>query len=144
MAPPIKYNIDKLLGSLKFYTEGNDIPILAEFAYKYGISREYLYQLAGKNKSLSYAIKKLILKKEAQLEKLGLSGHVDKTMAIFSLKQIGWKDRVDIDTTTKGEKIGTFDAPAIARDLYALIYGPQKTDEGDGGPEKKKGNRKAR
>ena len=53
--------------------------------------------MAAKDKELSYAIKRLMLKKEAQLEKLALKGKIDKTMAIFSLKQIGWRDKHEIE-----------------------------------------------
>lgn len=31
------------------------------------------------------------------MERGGLEGKIDKTMAIFSLKQLGWKDRQEID-----------------------------------------------
>ena len=35
-------------------------------------------------------------KKEAQLERLALRKEINHTMAIFSLKQLGWKDTQDI------------------------------------------------
>jgi hypothetical protein len=40
----------------------------------------------------------LLAKKEAQLEKLALF----TTMAIFSLKNMGWSDRQDIEVSGKG------------------------------------------
>lgn len=68
------------------YTDKTEIPILAEFAYKNNITREQLYQYPA----LTYALKRLIAKKEAQLERQGLAQN--NTMAIFSLKQLGWRD----------------------------------------------------
>ena len=41
--------------------------------------------------------KRAIDKKEAQLERMALSGDVDKTMAIFSLKQLGWSDKQQVE-----------------------------------------------
>ena len=50
---------------LEKYIYENDIPIIAEFAYKNDYPRQYLYDLA----EISDTIKKLIDKKEANLEK---------------------------------------------------------------------------
>lgn len=72
------------------YTNKTKIPILAEFAYTHNVLREQLYQYP----ELSYAIKRLMTKKESQLEKYGLSKN--NTMAIFSLKQLGWTDKNEI------------------------------------------------
>lgn len=68
------------------YIDETDIPIVAEFAYQNKINRSQLYELYPDT------IKMLIDKKEAQLERGGLDKKIDKTMAIFSLKQLGWKD----------------------------------------------------
>lgn len=145
MARPRKYNVDKLVGALKAYTESSEIPILKEFCYKYPISYDYLLIVAKRedeagNKELYRTIKRTLDKKEAQLERLGLEGRVDKTMAIFSLKQLGWRDRVDIDTTSKGDKIGNFDTAGIAKDLHGLLYGYKNDTEGDEKAKGKKGD----
>lgn len=84
--------INEINEALKKYLEETDIPIVAEFAYKNHIRRQLLYE----NKILSDTIKELIDKKEAQLERMALDNDVDKTMAIFSLKQLGWRDKQDI------------------------------------------------
>jgi len=75
------------------YTENTDIPILAEFAYTHDYQREELY----KHVELTHAIKKMMTKKEAQLEKLGLLNVVNTAMAAFSLKQLGWRDKQEIE-----------------------------------------------
>lgn len=79
---------NEILAKLEKYINETNIPIVAEFAYLNKIRRQFLYE----NKELSDAIKTLIDKKEAQLERGGLDKTIDKTMAIFSLKQLGWKD----------------------------------------------------
>lgn len=68
------------------YTDKTKLPILAEFAFQNDFIREQLY----KYPELSYAIKRLLAKKEVQLEKIGLAKN--NSMAIFSLKQLGWRD----------------------------------------------------
>jgi hypothetical protein len=74
------------------YIEETDIPILAEFAYQNDIRRTTLYEFD----CLSNAIKKCVTKKEAQLEKKALKNSINPSMAIFSLKQLGWKDKQEI------------------------------------------------
>lgn len=78
---------------MQAYIKETDIPIVSEFAYLNNCARQYLYELP----ELTDTIKELITKKEAQLEKLALTGKINHTMAIFSLKQLGWKDVQDIN-----------------------------------------------
>ena len=74
------------------YTEDTTVPIISEFCYTHDIRKQTLYAYDG----FSDSIKRLIEKKEAMLEKLALAGKVNVTMAIFSLKQLGWKDKQEI------------------------------------------------
>lgn len=71
------------------YIEENEIPILAEFCYKNDIPKSHIYELEG----FTNLIKKCLAKKEAALEKKALGNEVNVTMAVFSLKQLGWSDR---------------------------------------------------
>ena len=82
----IKADLDK-------YIDETGIPIIAEFAYTRDIRRATLYEIP----ELSYSIKRLAEKKETQLEKLALSNKINTTFAIFSLKQLGWSDKQEID-----------------------------------------------
>jgi Holliday junction resolvasome RuvABC DNA-binding subunit len=83
---------DAINKKLLKYIEDNEIPILAEFAYTNDICREQLYEMP----ELAYAIKKCHQKKESQLERLALTAQVNTTMAVFSLKQLGWSDKQEI------------------------------------------------
>lgn len=77
------------------YIHDNDIPIIAEFAYLNDINRQRLYEW----EMFSDTIKKCTSKKEAALERMGLTNQVNTTMAIFSLKQLGWRDKQELDVT---------------------------------------------
>ena len=52
---------------------------------------------------LDTSIKNLVNAKEYMLERLGLKGKINSTLAVFSLKQLGWRDQqqVDVGTDTK-------------------------------------------
>lgn len=81
-----------LLKSLKKYIDETEIPILNEFCYKNNVLRENLYLW----EEFTYTIKNLMYKKQVVLEQKGLKGEINTAMAIFSLKQMGWRDTADI------------------------------------------------
>lgn len=100
MARPRKLDYQSLLDDLDDYIAKAEPPILAEYAHLHGITRQYLYELAEREKSignpqLSDAIKKLSEAKEIKLERNGLNGTYNSTLSVFSLKQLGWKDHVE-------------------------------------------------
>lgn len=86
---------------LEAYINKADIPIVAEFAYLNNIGRQRLYEFP----ELKETLLRLNDKKEAQLERLGLAGKVDKTIAVFSLKQLGWKDTHTQDINVKEQTL---------------------------------------
>lgn len=65
------------------------MPILAEFCYKNRVNKTLIYDWPEFNESIN----RLKEKKESFLERNGLENKVNATMAVFSLKQLGWKDR---------------------------------------------------
>jgi len=93
--PPYKYDPLKIADLLLKYVADTDIPILAEFAWKNNLWREEVYRQSERSEKLRYAIKLCSTKKEAQLEIGMLSGEIQAAPAIFSLKQLGWKDNPD-------------------------------------------------
>ena len=88
--------VSDLAREFEDYISTTDIPIIAEFAYKTGIARQSLYDYP----EFSTLTKAAIDKKEAQLERKALNGEIDKTMAIFSLKQLGWSDKLERKDTS--------------------------------------------
>ena len=85
--------ITQIKREFKKYINEADVPIIVEFAYMNNIPRTVLYDYA----EFSTLKEKCLMKKEAQLEKLCLFGVINATMAVFSLKQIGWQnDHIDV------------------------------------------------
>lgn len=97
--PPKVPEVDmpELVQKFADYIDVTDIPIIAEFAYKNDIPRTWLYERL----EFSTLLKKCIDKKEAALERGTLKGVLNPAMAIFSLKQMGWKDRQEHDVTNR-------------------------------------------
>jgi hypothetical protein len=91
---PQQHDRKELLEKFLQYIIETDIPIVSEFAFNSGLHRQQLYEMP----ELSDAIKFCITKKEMALEKKGLKNEVNTTMAIFSLKQLGWKDQVNVQS----------------------------------------------
>ena len=85
--------IAEIVKLIEEYTDNTPVPIVAEFAYLNNIRRQSLYDHAG----LSDAVKRMIDKKEFQLEKLAMANKINGTFAIFSLKQLGWSDKHEIE-----------------------------------------------
>jgi hypothetical protein len=90
---PNKYAAQKAELLLKFesYIAREKVPIVAEFASQTGILRDWLYD----QPDFSTLLKKCVQKKEAGLERLALKNNCNTSMAIFSLKQLGWTDKHD-------------------------------------------------
>lgn len=103
---PPKVNLEQMLDDVETYIETANPPIVAEFAHRHNITRQYLYELAGKcqakgDNRLTDAIKAISEAKEVMLEQKALNGEYAGNMAIFSLKQLGWTDKVEQKTTAK-------------------------------------------
>lgn len=84
--------------------ERNVIPIVAEFCSKQKIIKQTLYDHP---EYFSTLLKRCIEKKEARLERLCLQNKINPSMAIFSLKQLGWTDKQEF-LTPPGEDNGKF------------------------------------
>lgn len=104
--PPRVKDVDmpELVEKFRMYIEKTDIPIIAEFAYMNGFGKQYFHE----RQEFSNLIKVAIAKKEAALERGTLTGSLNPAMAVFSLKQLGWKDRAEkivfVDPKTLSEK----------------------------------------
>ena len=89
---PVEYTperIQEIKEAMERYIDENSVPIVAEFAYLNDIRRQKLYEIP----ELADTLGKLIDKKEAQLEKGGLSNVLNASMAKFSLAQLGWSEK---------------------------------------------------
>jgi len=104
-----KYELDFMLKRIDEYTDNTVIPILKELCYQQYWDYDYMMELKANKPELSQSIKRLLNKKEAQLEKLCLLGKIEKTMAIFALKQLGWKDRVETEFIDERDNVLTIE-----------------------------------
>jgi len=89
---PVEYTperIQEIKDAMERYIQETDIPIVAEFAYLHDIRRQKLYEIP----ELTDTLGKLIDKKESTLEKGGLLGDYNASMAKFSLAQLGWSEK---------------------------------------------------
>ena len=90
---PPKYDTEEIIDIIEKYIEDTDLPIFKEVCYLNNWDDKYVYALGRKNEDLSHCIKKMSNKKEVELERGGLTGKYNPTMVVFSLKQLGWKDK---------------------------------------------------
>lgn len=94
--PPKVKEVDmpELVRKFEEYIATTDIPIIAEFAYQNGFGKDYIYDRA----EFSELRKRCMAKKEAALERGSLTGTLNPTQAIFSLKQMGWTDKQHVES----------------------------------------------
>ena len=100
MGRPVTWTEKKISETVKLieeYTDKNAVPIVAEFAYLNDIRKATLYEIP----ELAYSLKRLTEKKEFQLEKMGMTGKANTAFVIFSLKQMGWSDKQEINLSGK-------------------------------------------
>ena len=98
---PLKYDVNEIIEIMDRYIEETELPIFKEVCYLNNWNSKYIYELGSKNEDLSDTIKKLSDKKEAELEKGGVTGKYNPTIVVFSLTQLGWKDKQEEDLDNK-------------------------------------------
>lgn len=96
MARPKTGKYDNLKQDIIDYTEQTEYPILKELCYLKHYNYDYVMQLQRANEELSQSIKELLYKKESYLEREGIKGNLAQTMAVFTLKQLGWRDNIEV------------------------------------------------
>lgn len=96
-----KYNIEEMCNIIDDYTDSTYVPILKEVCYQNHWNYDTVMKYQRENEELMQSIKRLLDKKEADLERGGLTGTLNKTVVVFSLKQLGWKDKQETELTFK-------------------------------------------
>ena len=96
MARPKTGKYDNLIQDIVEYTNNTEYPILKELCYQKHYNYDYIMQMQRNNEELTQSIKELLYKKEAYLEREGIKGNLAQTMAVFTLKQLGWRDTIDV------------------------------------------------
>lgn len=90
---------DNLKEDIEQYTKRTEYPILKELCYQKHYNYDYVMQLQRKDEDLAQSIKELLYKKESYLEREGIKGNLAQTMAVFTLKQLGWRDNIEVAHT---------------------------------------------
>jgi len=83
------------------------MPTKGGLAVYLDVARETLYDWSSKYQEFSDIMEKLGAKQEERLINNGLSGDYNPTIAKVLLTKHGYRDAVDTDVTTKGEKLET-------------------------------------
>ena len=89
--------IRELMVEFTQYIETEIIPTVAGFAADHKLGKNYFYDRA----EFSELIKRCHSKREAGLERGAISGEINPTVAIFALKQLGWRDKFDYNVTVR-------------------------------------------
>ena len=92
-----KEDIDKIIKACEDYTANTPVPRLIDFAHSQGFSSQLLKDHASRHPELALSLKKLIEKKEDALEQGMITGKMPPAAAIFSLKQLGWRDKQEVE-----------------------------------------------
>lgn len=108
-----KYDCDKMVAIIEDYVETclkkKKVPILKEVTVKMHWNYHWVMMLREKEgyEELKESLDRLIDCKEFMLERLGQDGKIERTMAVFTLKQLGWTDNnaVSVNAGVDGLKI---------------------------------------
>lgn len=117
---PITFTYNKMLEVLKNlvnYIENEDYPTMSDFCVKYKIYKQRIYEWS-KNENINKdckakyplceyfadCIKRMNDKQETFIEHNGIKNNIPIAFAIFKLKQLGWKDRIE-ETVNENEDL---------------------------------------
>lgn len=98
MGRPSTGKYDNLIEDIKQYTKDTEYPILKELCHLKHYNYDTIMKMQRNDEDLMQSIKELLYKKEAYLEYNGLHGKLSNTMCVFTLKQLGWRDNIQVET----------------------------------------------
>jgi len=108
-----KYVIKSMVKIIDEYTDKALIPILKECCFENNWGYDYVMELERKHEELSRSIKRLKTRKEAVLEKMLYTGQ-NNTGYIFSLKQLGWRDKFEV-TAPDNVEVPVFNSGRLSK-----------------------------
>lgn len=122
-----RYEIEKMIEIIEAYTNTSPLPILKEVCFQNRWDYQYFMNLQAANPLLRESTKRLLDKKEIELEKGVHAGTLEKTFAIFTLKQPvhGWTDapQKDADSATINRVLDVLEA---VRDQAKALNGKEQ------------------
>lgn len=105
MARPSTGKYDNIVETIIKYTDETEYPILKEACYLYNYNYDTVMKMQRNDEELMQSIKRLLDKKESYLEREGVKGNINSTMAVFTLKQLGWRDSIEVDNSKELTKL---------------------------------------
>lgn len=131
-----KWNTKRIIRLMKRYTNETQLPILKEFCFNNNLEYKYFLQLCAGDVELDRARRRLLDKKEIQLEKALMTG-ANNTAFIFQLKQLGWRDNpepvvinntINNKTETRTEKIARLSTEELEEleEIYSKLSDDEK------------------
>lgn len=114
-----KYDYTVVIDDLEKYIDERDCPIVVEFCYLNNIPKSSLYEM--NSEAIKNLIKKATAKKEFYLESKCLNNEINSAMAIFSLKQLGWRDKQEIVSTNMNTNVELDYSSLSNKDLNMII-----------------------
>jgi hypothetical protein len=88
-----------------------EVPTISGLCYYLGFESRQSFYDYEKRDNFSYIIKRARLFIEVEYEEALQYGNV--TGAIFALKNMGWRDKTEIDHTTAGDKVNSFTVTVV-------------------------------
>lgn len=88
---------EQIINGVDDYLNEVDIPIVAEYAHKIGMSSQHICKRAKMSPAVDEAVNRIKEEKEIRIERGVLTGKMNASAGIFSLKQLGWRDKVEAD-----------------------------------------------
>lgn len=122
-----RYNIEYMIAQIEEYIEKNTgitavcdedgnvvkhtwgVPVYEECLMANKWSKTRVFELRRESKELDEACERLKTWKAIRLEKGALYGFLEKTMSIFLLKQLGYRENVESDRVIRVELEGVED-----------------------------------
>jgi hypothetical protein len=119
MARPTKYSEEILVKTQAYIDACNDIfetidghtmkevniPTIEGLAYELKLNKDTIYSWRKEHEEFSELIGQLLAKQAKSLVNKGLSGEYNPTIAKVLLTKHGYREGIDSDITTQGEKI---------------------------------------
>lgn len=96
-----KYNRKYMVDRINTYTDGTPVPILKELCYQEHWKYDTVMKTAQRHEAVREAIDRMMMRKEAQLEKGALTGTLNSSQARLSLHQLGWKSKQEVTLATR-------------------------------------------
>lgn len=110
----------------------NTLPTFERFAFEIGVNRDTLREWRDRHKMFSASYKRAKGLQKDMIIDLGLRGLYNATFSIFTAKNVtDMRDKGEIDVTSKGEKLESFNLTAFIKDLKKMTDEDKLTKAGE-------------